>query len=159
MLSNCVLEHIPGIGAALDEMSRVLAEGGTAVVSVPGEMADRWGEERPGFARYRGRVDHRNVWTEARWTQELERRGLGSGTVAPGRVRAEYDRFLDLDMRLNRPVAGRLRSGVMLAVGLAGLRGPLARWFGRRLRATSADAAGREGAGLCVVARKGRSAV
>jgi len=159
VLSNCVLEHIPAIGAALDEIGRVLAPGGAAVISVPGEMADRWGGERRGFARYRGRVDHRNVWSPDQWKREMERRGLRPATVAPYMSRAEYDRFLDLDMLLNRPLVGRTLSAAMLAVGLAGLRGPLAHLLLRRLATDESNAASAEGAGLFIVARKGRSAV
>ncbi|HRU04309.1 MAG TPA: class I SAM-dependent methyltransferase [Candidatus Brocadiia bacterium] len=159
VLSNCVLEHIPAIGVALDEMCRVLAVDGAAVISVPGEMADRWGEGRRGFGRYRARVGHRNVWTADQWARELARRGLRSETVSPYMSRAEYDRFLDLDMLLNRPLAGRLLSGAMLAAGLSGLRGPLARRLAKRLSPERAIAPSPEGAGLFIVARKGRSAV
>lgn len=42
VFSNCVLEHIPDIDSALNEVSRVLIEGGKLVFTVPSERFNDW---------------------------------------------------------------------------------------------------------------------
>lgn len=157
VISNCVLEHIPPIHQTLDEVARVLKEGGLFALSVPSAHADEWGMGHREFAAHRVRVQHLNVWSADQWVAELTRRNLRPVQVVPYMGRAEYDSFLRMDLLWNRRGIARPLTGLMLALGLIGLRGLLARLWLKRFVIPAAGAACGEGAGLFILARKERS--
>jgi SAM-dependent methyltransferase len=89
VLSNCVLEHIPPLDAALAEMARVLKPGGKLAITVVGErFADslfwpqalrRLGLEGPAaaYGRWFNKISyHYNTLSRDEWTRCLETAGF-----------------------------------------------------------------------------------
>ena len=89
VISNCVIEHIPDLGATLGEMFRVLRPGGTLLLTVPTDQLER---NLPGPALLRGlglaapaarytawfrRVQvHFHLLSRAGWTAALQQTGF-----------------------------------------------------------------------------------
>lgn len=89
VVSNCVLEHIPPLGAALREIARVLRPGGKLVITVPSErfasslfwpqVLDRVGRHGAATAYgrwFNGISRHYHTYSREGWTGRLEEVGL-----------------------------------------------------------------------------------
>lgn len=85
VLSNSVLEHLPGLDDVLESVARVLRPGGRLVFTVPTEaFSNCLALPFSGYAAWRNsRLAHLNLWSVARWTEELERVGLQAEDVRP----------------------------------------------------------------------------
>ena len=83
VLSNSVLEHLPGLDNVLESVARVLRPGGRLVFTVPTEnFSDCLALPFSGYAAWRNsRLAHLNLWSVARWTEQLERVGLEAEDV------------------------------------------------------------------------------
>ncbi len=89
VISNCVLEHIPDLGSALDEISRVLKPGGLFALTVPSPNYERFllGSSllravglRPlarAYGRWMTRISyHYHYYRPEEWRRRLAVRGL-----------------------------------------------------------------------------------
>ncbi len=94
VFSNCALEHIDGIDAAISSISRVLKPGGHLIMSVPDACLDDWFFparlfRSAGFLLHARRIcsdyarkqQHHNIFTRDAWKEKLIRRGLAAERV------------------------------------------------------------------------------
>ncbi|MBL8057370.1 MAG: class I SAM-dependent methyltransferase [Anaerolineales bacterium] len=124
VISNCVIEHIPDLGATLGEMARVLRPGGTLLLTVPTDQLER---NLPGPALLRGlglagpaerythwfrRVQvHFHLLSRAGWTAALERVGLEVAQTR-GYMSARATRYFEWGHYLGLPnLAARKLTG------------------------------------------------
>lgn len=89
VISNCVMEHIPDLDAALDEVARVLSPGGLFVLTVPSPnyepfllgctllRALRLGPLEALYAHWMTRISHHyHYYPPEEWQRRLSSRGL-----------------------------------------------------------------------------------
>ena len=85
VLSNSVLEHLPGLDAVLARVAQVLRPGGRLVFTVPSEAFSACLALPPGrYAAWRNRrLAHLNLWPVERWAAHLEHAGMQVEEVRP----------------------------------------------------------------------------
>lgn len=85
VLSNSVLEHIPGLDATLEAVARVLRPGGRLVFTVPTEaFSTQLALPLQRYAVWRNhQLSHVNLWPLERWMHHLERVGLEVEVARP----------------------------------------------------------------------------
>jgi SAM-dependent methyltransferase len=89
VFSNCALEHVDGIDAALGSVCRVLKTNGHLVMTVPAEHLNEWffptaflmaiGFEKYGrrlLKEYNKKQNHLNIYPLETWKQKLEEHNL-----------------------------------------------------------------------------------
>ena len=125
LISNCVLEHIPEVDAALKEASRVLEEGGKLLFTVPSEhfgpyllgssifRALRMGRLARGYARWFDVISrHHHCDPPEVWQGRVRAAGLGVSRwryyFSPAATRAfDLAHYLSLPALFTRKFTGR----------------------------------------------------
>ncbi len=115
VVSNCVLEHIPPLGAALGEIARVLRPGGKLVITVPSERfatslfwpraLSRVGrpDAAAAYGRWFNRISrHYHTYSREAWIGRLEAVGLQVETWT-SYLRPEAMGFFDLSHYYGAP--------------------------------------------------------
>jgi SAM-dependent methyltransferase len=85
IVSNSVLEHLTHIDVVLEKVARMLRPGGQLIFTVPTEAFSTWLTlPMSCYAAWRNRqLRHLNLWSTARWAQQLQRAGLEVEVVRP----------------------------------------------------------------------------
>jgi SAM-dependent methyltransferase len=85
VISNSVLEHLTHIDVALEKVAQMLRPGGRLIFTVPTEAFSTWlALPVSCYAVWRNRqLRHLNLWSTARWAQQLQRAGLEVEVVRP----------------------------------------------------------------------------
>jgi SAM-dependent methyltransferase len=155
IVANSVLEHVPELGAGLDEIARLLRPGGRLVITSPGAAFARMllgtSVLGAGYGRwFNRRSRHWHTLSAGAWSDELGRRGF---TVerAHGYFTAAAHRVFDLLHYLGTPA--------LLTRRLSGRwvlwRNPVTRWLATRALGRFADpSAAQPGAYVFVIARR-----
>jgi SAM-dependent methyltransferase len=168
LLSNCVLEHIPDDEAVVREISRVLAPGGMAALTVPApglkpllwryrelKQAGRDTEAEEYLEEFDARYGHIHYRTDAEWRGIITAAGMQAERVEPYLPAPTVAIWNRLETQLMQPLAAITDYWKLLAYALlpGGLRGWLMyRWL--RRYSTLDVAAGAPHGGWLVVARK-----
>lgn len=136
VVSNCVLEHVPDLGSALDEIARVLKPGGFFALTVPSPNYERFllgstlfrslrlgGLERSYSAWMTGLSYHYHYYWAEEWQHLLTKRGLVVREWRYYGSRATH-RFFDLSHYLSAPslLVRKLTGRWILFPGKPGVR-------------------------------------
>jgi SAM-dependent methyltransferase len=110
IVSNSVLEHIPGIDAVLIAAAQALRPGGKLIFTVPTEdFSCSLLLRGHGYAAQRNRqLQHRNLWPADEWQQRLARAGLKVIKVRPY-LRSGWVRTWDALELLQMVSLGKIR--------------------------------------------------
>ena len=125
VLSNCVLEHIPNLDAALDEIARVLQPGGFFAFTVPSPNYERFllgysipqalrlGALARAYGAFMTRISyHYHYYSPEEWSRRLAGNGLTVrewryyGSPATHRM-IDLGHYLSAPSLLSRRLAGR----------------------------------------------------
>lgn len=163
VISNCVLEHIPDIDAALREIRRVLKPKGRLMITVPSECYTDNSYFRgllsglglPGLGKFyvdklNQTFKHFHVDDGKTWEKRLKKAGLKmecADYIIPLKTFHKYERWMILAFpsKVWKKLIGRW---------VFGPRGPV-KWFAVRWMRKALNADGGPGACYFIIARKG----
>lgn len=164
VLSNCVIEHIPGSQNVINEAYRILKPGGVFILTVPTEnftpnlfFVTLFNKLHLGFAaRWYGKflnraLKHFNMFTVSEWVSQVENAGfnveVNKQFISPESI-AIFDLLVTLSFSsyVNRKIVGRWAAFPFLRKRLAG---PIFNWGKKYIQET-----GEIGGCVLLVARK-----
>ena len=162
-LANCVMEHVVPLEPSLREVARVLAPGGRFLFTVPSErfsamLSGVRALEALGLHGLAGRyakvvnglLDHRHLLSPDTWRGLLATAGFGSVEVMPYAAAPVLRAFEAFGVLAAPSIAVRRATGRWAVLP----KGPLHARLVGRLIGTETGAAGFEGAGLVIEARR-----